>query len=67
MGEGANLDNPCSPVRSVVYMGDFPGGPVVKKSNAGDSGSIPVQGTKIPQDHMGATKPLGTTEPTHHN
>ena len=48
-------------------MGDFPGGPVVKKSNAGDSGSIPVQGTKIPQDHMGATKPLGTTEPTHHN
>ena len=31
--------------------GDFPGGPVVKTppSNAGDSGSIPGQGTKIPQ------------------
>ena len=31
-------------------MGDFPGGPVVKKppSNAGDAGSIPGRGTKIP-------------------
>ena len=30
--------------------GDFPGGPVVKNmpSNAGDTGSIPGQGTKIP-------------------
>ena len=30
---------------------DFPGGPVVKNSpsNAGDMGSIPGQGTKIPQ------------------
>ena len=29
---------------------DFPGGPVVKNlpSNAGDAGSIPVRGTKIP-------------------
>ena len=29
---------------------DFPGGPVVKKppSNAGDAGSIPGRGTKIP-------------------
>ena len=33
-----------------VYIGDFPGGPVVKNlpSNAGDAGSIPGQGTKIP-------------------
>ena len=31
-------------------MGDFPGGPVVKNPpyNAGDVGSIPGQGTKIP-------------------
>ena len=30
--------------------GDFPGGPVVKNPpyNAGDTGSIPGQGTKIP-------------------
>ena len=30
--------------------GNFPGGPVVKNppSNAGDAGSIPGQGTKIP-------------------
>ena len=30
--------------------GDFPGGPVVKNlpSNAGDTGSIPGRGTKIP-------------------
>ena len=30
---------------------DFPGGPVVKNlpSNAGDAGSIPGQGTKIPR------------------
>ena len=30
---------------------DFPGGPVVKNqpSKAGDAGSIPGQGTKIPQ------------------
>ena len=31
--------------------GDFPGGPVVKNppSNAGDVGSIPGRGTKIPR------------------
>ena len=28
--------------------GDFPGCPVVKTSNAGDLGSIPGQGTKVP-------------------
>ena len=40
---------------------DFPGGPVVKNplSNAGDEGSIPDQGIKIPQLPLscGATKP----------
>ena len=33
-----------------INLWDFPGGPVVKNlpSNAGDAGSIPGQGTKIP-------------------
>ena len=33
-------------------MGHFPGGPVVKNppSNAGDAGSIPGRGNKIPRD-----------------
>ena len=33
------------------FIGDFPGSPVVKtlSSNAGGAGSIPGQGTKIPQ------------------
>ena len=37
---------------------EFPGGPVVKNppSNAGDVGSIPGRGTKIPTC-LGATKP----------
>ena len=37
---------------------NFPGGPVVKNlpSNAGDMGSIPGRGTKIP--HAGTTKPV---------
>jgi len=35
-----------------IILGDFPGGPVVKNlpSNAGDTGSVSGQGTKIPQD-----------------
>ena len=39
------------------WTGDFPGSPVVKNPpyNAGDSGSIPGQGTKDPTCH-GATK-----------
>ena len=39
--------------------GDFPGGPVVKNppSNAGDTGSLLGQGTKIPCA-SGATKPV---------
>ena len=41
--------------------GDFPGGPVVKNmpSNAGDTGSIPGQGTKIP--HAVGQLSLSTT------
>ena len=33
-----------------LKVGDFPGGPVVKNPscNAGDMGSVPGQGTKIP-------------------
>ena len=47
--------------------GDFPGGPVVKNmpSNAGDTGSIPGQGTKITHAmmqleslHAATTEPL---------
>ena len=47
---------------------DFPGGPVVKNllSNAGDTGSIPGQGTKIPHA-MGQLSPCAATaEPTCH-
>ena len=41
-------------------MGDFPGGPVVKNpSNAGDAGSIPGQGTKMPHA-MGQLSPRTT-------
>ena len=42
--------------------GDFPGGPVVKNppSNAGDVGSIPCRGTKIPHA-MGQLIPRTTT------
>ena len=41
-------------------MGDFPGGPVVKTSNAGDAGLIPGQGAKIP--HFSAKNPKHKTE-----
>ena len=46
---------------------DFPGGPVVTNppSNAGDVGSIPGQGTKIPRA-MGWLS-LRALEPVHHN
>ena len=43
-------------------MGDFPGGPVVKNppSNAGDMGSIPGWGAKIPQA-VGQLSPWDST------
>ena len=44
------------------YLKDFPGSPVVKNlpSNAGDSGSIPGWGTKIPHA-VGQPSPRATT------
>ena len=53
----------------IPSLWDFPGGPVVKNppSNAGDTGSIPDQGTKIPHA-VGQLSPGATTaEPVHHN
>ena len=46
---------------------DFPGGPLVKNppSNAGDAGSIPGQGTKIP--HARGQLSPRALEPAHHN
>ena len=53
-----------------MYFGDFPGGPVVKNppSNAGDAGSIPGWGTKIPHA-TGQLSPCAATreKPTRHN
>ena len=48
---------------------DFPGGPVVKNllCNAGDVGTIPGQGTKIPHASKQLRLPILTTEPKHHN
>ena len=48
---------------------DFPGGPVVKNppSNAGDRGSIPGWGAKIPHDPGQLSPRAATTEPAHHN
>ena len=44
------------------YRRDFPGGPVVKNPpyKAGDTGSIPGQGNKIPHA-MGQLSPHATT------
>ena len=46
---------------------DFPGGPVVKNlpSNAGDVGSIPGQGTKIPHAIGQLSPRAATTDPAH--
>ena len=51
-------------LKSVV--GDFPGGPVVKNPpcNAGDTGSIPGQGTKIPHAAGHLSPPATTAELT---
>ena len=48
---------------------DFPGGTVVKNqpSNAGDMGSIPGRGTKIPHAAGQLSLHAATTEPTHLN
>ena len=48
---------------------DFPGGPAVKNtpSNAGDAGSIPGWGTKIPHAVGQLSQCTATTEPARHN
>ena len=45
-----------------ISKGDFPGGPVVQNPpyNAGDAGSIPGQGTKVPHA-VGQLSPRVTT------
>ena len=50
----------CNAIKS--QWSDFPGGPVAKNlpSNAGDAGSIPGQGTKIPH----ATGQISLRAPT---
>ena len=47
----------------------LPGDPVVKNppSNAGDVGSIPGRGTKIPHAVGQLSSRTAATEPTHHN
>ena len=52
-----------------VFIKDFPGGPVVKNPlcNAGDMGSTPGQGTKIPHALEQLSPHATTTEPVHHN
>ena len=49
--------------------GGFPGGPVVKNppSNAGDTGSNPGRGTKIPHAMGQLSLRATTTEPEHHS
>ena len=49
-------------VNTRLTVGNFPGGPVVKNppSNAGDVGSIPDRGTKIPHA-AGQLSPRATT------
>ena len=44
------LISSCYSFYQFIIFRDFPGGPVVKNPpcNAGNSGSIPVQGTQIP-------------------
>ena len=48
-----------------VNCGDFPGGPVLKSPpcNAGDTGSIPGRGTKIPHAAEQLNPRATTTEP----
>ena len=52
-----------------LKFGDFPGGPVVKNlsSNAGDAGSIPGWGTKIPHATGQLSPHITTTELARHN
>ena len=68
MGERPNPDSHLGRLHPFLqsplkwHPGNFPGGPVVKNPpyNAGDVGSIPGQGTKIPHA-MGQLSPRTTT------
>ena len=50
-------------------MGNFPGGPVVKNllCNEGSTGSMPVQGTKVPQAAEQLSLSAVATEPARCN
>ena len=49
-------------IKKYLETWDFPGGPVIKNTpySAGDTGSIPCQGTKIPHA-VGQLSPRATT------
>ena len=51
--------------KKIKEIWDFPGGPVVKNppSSAGDAGSIPGWGTKIPHTAGQLSPQIATTEP----
>ena len=53
------------PLKKKILPWDSPGGPVVKNppSNAGDAGSIPGRGTKIPHAAGQLSTCTTTTEP----
>ena len=55
--------------KEITVCGNFPGNLVVKKlpCNAGDTGSIPSQGTKIPHAQEQLSQRSTTTEPMHCN
>ena len=59
-------ESTVSGTKEIQKTDGFPGGPVVKDlpSNAGDLGSIPGQGTKIP-NAVRQLSPHGTTREAH--
>ena len=61
------MDVPPQAESKFTLPGDFPGGPVVKNlpSNAGDTGSTPGQGTKIPHATEQPSPCATTTEVAH--
>ena len=58
-------------VKGYIKFRDFPGGPVVENppsnAGAGDGGSIPGRGTKIPHAAGQLSLRAATTEPAHLN
>lgn len=53
----------------VVHLGNFPSGSVVRNlpCNAGDLGSIPGRGSKVPHTSEELSLCVATTESTCHN